>query len=316
MTVSITQFLNNQAPSLPDQIRVDGVPFPLTGCTVKLRMRLQSSGTLKVDSAAVITNALEGRVRYDWAAADVNAAGLYTAWWRVTLPSTFIQETPAFTVIVSDPLAVDTSDSSGVSMCAAFRAEIGPLWDSLFTIPDGRIIDWLNEGQDRMIPMVTRKLSTVRTWAAGAAQVALPSDYVRMISVAPDPNFTGTQYVPPWIEVDGALVFQDALASRAAGSMMLLYEGSYPNFVLEGQTELPRPGPETLVAFAVHRAFLRFTNDRDTYARYATQTGTNNVGPDDLERQAAVWYQHYIDGVEILKVRKVAAPASARAVYR
>lgn len=91
-------FVGNRSPSLTDVIRVDGVPFPLTTSTVKLKMRSELAGTLKIDAAAVVTDAPNGAVRYDWAALDVDTAGDYLAWWEVTLPSGKTQDTPEFSV--------------------------------------------------------------------------------------------------------------------------------------------------------------------------------------------------------------------------
>lgn len=92
-------FVGNRSPSLTDVIRVDDVPFPLTTSTVKLKMRGEGLGTpLKIDAAAVVTDAPNGAVRYDWAANDVDTAGEYLAWWEVTLPSGKTQDTPEFSV--------------------------------------------------------------------------------------------------------------------------------------------------------------------------------------------------------------------------
>ena len=91
-----------RAPSLTDTIKVNGAAFNLTGCTVKLRMRLETAATLKVDAAAVVVTPASGTVRYDWAAADVDTAGEYVAWWSVTLPSSLPQETDEFALTVRE----------------------------------------------------------------------------------------------------------------------------------------------------------------------------------------------------------------------
>lgn len=202
---------------------------------------------------------------------------------------------------------------TAATMIANYRIEVGPLFDSLYTIPDARIVDYLNEGQDWMSQDVTKKVKADVTWAANAETLVLPTDYVRLIRIDPDPNFTGDQVVPPYIEVDGALVFTDP-TPRAAGAVYLYYEAMYASFLLAGSTDLPRPGPEALVAFAVWRAMMRFVNDRDVYARYATQVGTNAIDPADIERNAQSWYQRYLEAVDVLKLRKtkaVAAPVAS-----
>lgn len=47
----------NRSPSLTNTITIDGIPFDLTGSTVKLRMRAENSSTLKVDAAATVVSA-------------------------------------------------------------------------------------------------------------------------------------------------------------------------------------------------------------------------------------------------------------------
>lgn len=101
MSKAILQWLGNRSPSLTDTITVDGDAFNLTGATVKFRMRLESSSTLKVDAnASVVGDATNGNVRYDWQAADVDTAGEYVGWWRVTLPGGNVQETDEFAIVV------------------------------------------------------------------------------------------------------------------------------------------------------------------------------------------------------------------------
>jgi hypothetical protein len=104
----ITHFKGNRSPSLTDTITIDGVVFDLTGSSVKFKMRSESSGTLKVNTAAVIVSAVAGTVRYDWASADVDTDDTYISWWEVTLPSAKVQETPAFVIQIVDhaPAAV------------------------------------------------------------------------------------------------------------------------------------------------------------------------------------------------------------------
>lgn len=100
--MSILVYKDRRAPSLTDTIKVNGAAFDLTGSTVKLRMRAETSSTLKVDTAAAIVSATAGTVRYDWAAADVDTPGEYVAWWAVTLPNSLVQDTDEFAVVVRD----------------------------------------------------------------------------------------------------------------------------------------------------------------------------------------------------------------------
>jgi hypothetical protein len=103
MTVQLWK--TNTSPSLTDTIKVNGVAFDLTSSSVKLQMRLataKASDPLKVDTTATIVSAVAGTVRYDWAAADVDTAGEYVAWWHVTLPTSRTQDSDEFEILVRE----------------------------------------------------------------------------------------------------------------------------------------------------------------------------------------------------------------------
>lgn len=100
--MAVRIFKDTLSPSLSDTIEVNGSAYDLTGCTVVFRMRAVGSSTLKVDTAATVVTAASGTVRYDWASQDVDTAGDYLAWWRVTLPSTRVQESAEFAVEILD----------------------------------------------------------------------------------------------------------------------------------------------------------------------------------------------------------------------
>lgn len=72
-----------------DRIRVpfgqllnpDGTPINLTGQTVAFRM-VDGTGAVKINNAAaVLVDATVGKIRYDWAEADVDTPGQYWAWF-------------------------------------------------------------------------------------------------------------------------------------------------------------------------------------------------------------------------------------------
>lgn len=96
----LIHFKSNRSPSVSDTIRVDDVPFDLTGSSVKFKMRLESSSTLKVDTTATVVTPSAGTVRYDWLSADVDTAGDYVGWWEVTLPTGKTQDTLEFPISI------------------------------------------------------------------------------------------------------------------------------------------------------------------------------------------------------------------------
>ena len=98
----LVHFVGNRSPSISDTITIDGVAVDLTGSSVKFQMRQVGSSTLKTDSAATIVSPAAGTVRYDPAALDVNTAGDFVAWWRVTLPGGNTQDTPEFLIEIRD----------------------------------------------------------------------------------------------------------------------------------------------------------------------------------------------------------------------
>ena len=99
--MAVRIFQDTLSPSLADTITAGGAQVDLTGATVRFRMRPVGSSTLKVDQAAAVITPAAGTVRYDWQAVDVDTPGDYLGWWRVTLPSSKVIESPEFLVIVA-----------------------------------------------------------------------------------------------------------------------------------------------------------------------------------------------------------------------
>jgi len=79
---------NDTRPSLYVNLAQDGSVVDLTGAAVKFHM-----GTV-IDTAAVITDATRGSVRYDWLAADTATAGSYRAEFQVTFSDGGIETFP------------------------------------------------------------------------------------------------------------------------------------------------------------------------------------------------------------------------------
>lgn len=78
---------HDQLPALRVQLQTasDGAPVDLTNATsVKFIMTVTVGGATTISSAAVIENAVQGIVRYDWTAANTATPGQYLGEFEVT----------------------------------------------------------------------------------------------------------------------------------------------------------------------------------------------------------------------------------------
>lgn len=103
----------DRLPSLTSQFLVDDVAVDLTGGTVVFDMWASSTGTQAItDGSVTVTDAVNGRVRYDWTASDATLdAGVYVASFAATLTGKVL-----------------TAPNNGMLVIEIF-AETGANWD-------------------------------------------------------------------------------------------------------------------------------------------------------------------------------------------
>lgn len=66
----------------------------ILGGSVRFHMRAVGSTTVKVDAAAVVTDAENGAVKYEWATGDTDTVGQYQAEFEVTYAGGKIETFP------------------------------------------------------------------------------------------------------------------------------------------------------------------------------------------------------------------------------
>lgn len=86
---------NDTSPSLSVQL-LDGAQqiIDLSGASAKFFMKIAGSTTIAVDAPAVITNASEGRVEYEWSAGDTAIAANYQGEFQITFINGTVETFP------------------------------------------------------------------------------------------------------------------------------------------------------------------------------------------------------------------------------
>lgn len=125
MSEPIVHFVNRRQPPLETTITTDGSTDPLpAGATLSFSMRPVASATLKVSAAAATVVSEPGNTgRYDWQAADVDTAGWYLGWWRVTAAGQDT-DTPEFLIHMQEH-----DDVGGYTELEEVRHALGLLGD-------------------------------------------------------------------------------------------------------------------------------------------------------------------------------------------
>ena len=112
----ITHFKGARQPPLYSTLTADDPafdPIPASATATFYMRDVDSSTPYKVNgAAAVVTSEPANTLRYDWAAADVDTAGFYVGWFRVTLAGGQYAETPEFLIWIKDHVGLDSYVSS------------------------------------------------------------------------------------------------------------------------------------------------------------------------------------------------------------
>lgn len=93
MTFSIKQ--NDTAPSFRATLKdSDGDAVDLTNATVRFHMKAIGAETSKVDSSAILQDAANGVVQYNWVSGDTDTVGSYQAEFEVTYSDATVETFP------------------------------------------------------------------------------------------------------------------------------------------------------------------------------------------------------------------------------
>ena len=99
---------NDTSPSLVVTLTdYAGNKVNLTGATARFHMKKYGASSLKVDAAATVSSALNGKVTYDWSASDTDTAGTYYGEIEITYSDSKVETFPNngyFTIIINEDL--------------------------------------------------------------------------------------------------------------------------------------------------------------------------------------------------------------------
>lgn len=98
-TFSIKQ--GDTSPSLKVQLQdEDGAPVDITNTNVKFHMRSAETNNLVIDEVAVIDDAVNGKVSYDWREGNTRAIGRFNAEFEVTYANDAVETFPNDSYII------------------------------------------------------------------------------------------------------------------------------------------------------------------------------------------------------------------------
>lgn len=155
---------------------------------------------------------------------------------------------------------------------------------------------WVNVGRSKL--GYAMPLAEAVTWTAGDNSVAFPADYGRFDGLLPDAGV-----VLPAYRLWGATArFLDPDGADSDGTATLFYYAEYPAITEDADSEMTFEGEEAAIAYATYRVFKRLASGRAEYSRYATLTGANGVGVDELAALADSYYEEFAGAREALSV--------------
>lgn len=282
----IVHYVGSRNPSLSDRITVDGAAFDLSSSTVAFSMRPIGSSTPRVNAAAaVVVNAANGDVRYDWQAADVVApGGLFLAWWDVTTSGKtqtkgeFLLElrehalgTGSLVELAEVRLAMGLPDSDrslDARILEAIASASGMIGDEvqrdLFPIASATRRRSSRTHVVDLAPFDLRTVSSVTLDPDGAATVLAAGDYMLAPAGGSDVLGTYTELL-----LDPALALDSLDGVQKFGEVVVEVAGAW------GPAAIPRIAREACITTV--RSWLR--RDVASYAGYEDGEGGATVAP-------------------------------------